>query len=125
MKTADKTCVVSTVTNCKTLPDDKAGECTTCKTGFVLKKDKLKCDALPAGCAAAYYDATVQCTTCDIAGSYYATDVKGTATFNDGAKDQWEQVCTKSAAAGGAGGAGSTSQIVAVSVMILAMISNF
>merc|ERR1712032_570954 len=51
--TTNKNCVVSTVTNCATLPDDKPGECTTCKTGFVLKKDKTKCDALPTGCAVA------------------------------------------------------------------------
>ena len=121
---ADKTCAAITVTNCSVGVADKPAECTTCKTGFVLKKDKTKCDALPTGCAVAYSDADIKCEMCDIAGSYYATDVKGTAVFNNGTDDHWDQVCTKTVTPGGGAG-GSSSQIVAVSVMILAMISNF
>lgn len=123
--TGTKTCEALTVANCAASTGTKT-ECTTCKTGFAAKTDKTACDAVPTGCSAASYDATtLKCTQCDINGSYFATDIKGTATF--GTPAGWEQVCTKTAAATTTtttGAAGSSAQIVAFGV-ILAMISNF
>jgi len=126
-KAADaKSCAALTVANCNA-STGTAAECTTCKTGFVAKTDKTACDALPTGCLTAAFDGTVlKCTMCSMAASYYASDVKGTATF--GTPAGWEQVCTKTGAAATTttttGAAGSSAQIVAFGV-ILAMISNF
>ena len=125
---ATTACEALTVANCAASTGTKA-ECTTCKTGFAVKTDKTACDAVPTGCLTAAYDATtLKCTMCSMAAGYYASDVKGTATF--GTPAGWEQVCTKTGAAATTttttttGAAGSSAQIVAFGV-ILAMISNF
>merc|ERR1712032_827628 len=99
-----------TVANCASSTGTK-DNCSVCKAGFTVKADNSACTATPP---------VLKCKTCDVAGGYFATDVDGTAKIGT----DWAQTCTKTTVAP-AGGSTTSSQIVAISVMVLAMISNF